>query len=177
MRYVLKRELLWDPCLDIVGRRLPNAFVDRTGDRGRADVEAVARLGENLDDRSAVLIYPEGSRFTPAKLERSLAALRERKLDELLAIATQFRHVLPPRLGGPLALLDAAPSVDVLFVEHAGLESAGTFSQFWSGGLIGQPLRVRLRRFAAANIPRERRAEWLFERWAEMDAWIAEGSS
>ena len=28
-RYVMKRELLWDPCLDIVGNRLPNYFVDR----------------------------------------------------------------------------------------------------------------------------------------------------
>ena len=29
LRYVLKRELLWDPCLDIVGQRVPNIFVDR----------------------------------------------------------------------------------------------------------------------------------------------------
>ena len=28
-RYVLKRELLVDPCLDIVGNRLPNHFLDR----------------------------------------------------------------------------------------------------------------------------------------------------
>jgi len=32
-RYVLKRELLADPCLDVVGNRLPNHF----GDRGAAD--------------------------------------------------------------------------------------------------------------------------------------------
>ena len=29
LRYVMKRELLWDPCLDIVGNRLPNYFVRR----------------------------------------------------------------------------------------------------------------------------------------------------
>ncbi|MEY4174587.1 MAG: hypothetical protein RI900_1752, partial [Actinomycetota bacterium] len=28
-RYVLKRELMLDPCLDIVGNRLPNHFLDR----------------------------------------------------------------------------------------------------------------------------------------------------
>jgi hypothetical protein len=27
LRWVMKRELLWDPCLDIVGNRLPNAFI------------------------------------------------------------------------------------------------------------------------------------------------------
>ncbi|MCC6642387.1 MAG: hypothetical protein IT386_14600, partial [Deltaproteobacteria bacterium] len=29
LRYVLKRELLWDPCLDLVGNRIPNYFVRR----------------------------------------------------------------------------------------------------------------------------------------------------
>ena len=28
-RYAMKKELLWDPCLDIVGNRLPNYFIDR----------------------------------------------------------------------------------------------------------------------------------------------------
>jgi steroid 5-alpha reductase family enzyme len=27
-RHVLKRELLWDPCLDVMGNRLPNYFGD-----------------------------------------------------------------------------------------------------------------------------------------------------
>ena len=36
LRYVLKHELLWDPCLDIVGNRLPNSFVRRgSGDSYR----------------------------------------------------------------------------------------------------------------------------------------------
>jgi len=30
-RYVLKHELLWDPCLNIVGLRLPNAFIKLLG--------------------------------------------------------------------------------------------------------------------------------------------------
>ena len=173
LRYVLKRELLWDPCLDIVGRRLPNAFVDRTGSRHGAEIEAVARLGKGLDAHSGVLVYPEGTRFTAEKLARGLQALRDRNNDRLAAIASGFRHVLPPRLGGPLALLEAAPDVDLLLLEHTGFEGAGTFAQFWSGRLVGQTLRVRLRRFAAKTIPATRRDEWLFERWAEMDDWIA----
>lgn len=177
LRYVLKRELLWDPCLDIVGRRLPNAFVDRSGSRSRSEIGAVARLGEGLDARSAVLVYPEGTRFTAEKLARGVEALRERKQERLAAIASTFRRVLPPRLGGPLALLESAPGVDVLLLEHTGFEGAGTFTSFWRGGLVGRSLRVRLRRFAAGTIPATGRDEWLFQRWAEMDDWIVRSSA
>jgi 1-acyl-sn-glycerol-3-phosphate acyltransferase len=173
LRYVLKRELLWDPCLDIVGRRLPNTFVDRSGARSRAEVDAVARLGEGLDARSAVLIYPEGTRFTAEKLARGVEALRGPTQARLAAIASSFRHVLPPRLGGALALLEAAPGVDLLLLEHTGFEGAVTFAELWRGGLVGQVVRVRLRRFAADTIPKSGRDEWLFERWAELDAWVA----
>ena len=152
---------------------LPNAFVDRTGSRHRAEIDAVARLGKDLDAHSGVLIFPEGTRFTAEKLARGVEALRDRKNERLATIASGFRHVLPPRLGGPLALLEAAPDVDLLLLEHTGFEGAGTFAQFWSGRLVGQTLRVRLRRFAANTIPATRRDEWLFERWAEMDDWIA----
>ena len=44
LRYVLKRELLWDPCLDIVGHRLPNAFVRRGSRDTAGDVAAVRGL-------------------------------------------------------------------------------------------------------------------------------------
>jgi len=177
LRYVLKRELLWDPCLDIVGRRLPNAFVDRKAVGSRGEVEAVARLARELDERSAVLIYPEGTRFTVEKLERGIEALRDRKLDQLAAMASGYRHVLPPRLGGPLALLEAARGVDLLLLEHTGFEGAATFARFWSGELVGRTIRVRLRRFAASTIPASGRDQWLFERWAEMDGWIRSTST
>lgn len=173
LRYVLKRELLWDPCLDIVGRRLPNAFVDRTGGPHPSEIEAVAGLGKGLDSKSAVLIYPEGTRFAADKLARRLDVLHERKEEKLAAIASSFRHVLPPRLGGPLALLDAAPGVDLVLLEHTGFEGAATFANFWNGGLVGQTVRARIRRFAAHTIPATGRDEWLFARWAEMDEWIA----
>ncbi|HSI03360.1 MAG TPA: 1-acyl-sn-glycerol-3-phosphate acyltransferase [Myxococcota bacterium] len=173
LRYVIKRELIWDPCIDIVGGRLPNVFVDRKAARGRAQIDAIARLGKDLDARSAVLIYPEGTRFSREKLVRSIEALGKRNDEKLAAIAAGFRYVLPPRLGGPLALLNAAPGVDLVLLEHTGFEGAATFTQFWSGGLVGRTIRVRLRRFTPEMVPATDRDLWLFERWAEMDAWIA----
>ncbi len=173
LRYVLKRELLWDPCLDVVGRRLPNAFVRRRGPGLDAEVAAVAGLARKLDPRSAVLIYPEGKRFNEARRAAAVAALEEKGQHELAAIARGFRNVLPPRLRGPLALLDAAAGVDVVLLEHTGFEGAATFPQFWHGALVGHTLHVRLRRFPACTIPAEGRSRWLFERWAEMDDWIS----
>jgi len=177
LRYVLKRELFWDPCLDIVGRRLPNAFVDRASPRSRAEVEAIARLAQGLDERSAVLIYPEGSRFSPEKLAATVAALRDKGKQELAAIAAGYRRVLPPKVGGPLALIDAAPGVDLVFVEHTGFEGAASFATFWNGALVGKTIQVRLRRIPAASIPGVARDRWLFERWAETDAWISARAS
>jgi 1-acyl-sn-glycerol-3-phosphate acyltransferase len=173
LRYVLKRELLWDPCLDIVGRRLPNAFVRRRGPGLDTEVAAVAGLARGLDSRSGVLIYPEGKRFTGERREAAVAALAAKGDGALARIATGFRNVLPPKLRGPLALLEAAKGVDVVLLEHTGFEGAATFPEFWRGALVGRTLHVRLRRFPASTIPSEGRDRWLFERWAEMDEWIS----
>jgi 1-acyl-sn-glycerol-3-phosphate acyltransferase len=173
LRYVLKRELLWDPCLDVVGRRLPNAFVNRRGPGLDAEVAAIASLATGLDARSGVLIYPEGRRFSDEARSAGVAALEGRGEGELAKIASGFRNVLPPRLRGPLALLDAAPGVDVVFLEHTGFEGASTFPKLWQGALVGGTVRVRLRRVPAASIPAEGRDRWLFERWAEIDLWIS----
>jgi 1-acyl-sn-glycerol-3-phosphate acyltransferase len=173
LKYVLKRELLWDPCLDVVGRRLPNAFVDRSGERGKAEVDAVAALAEGLGERQAVLIYPEGTRFSPKKLEASLARLAQEGRTELTRIAQGYQYVLPPRLGGPLKLLERAPGMDVVFLEQTGFEGAVSLADFWRGAFIGRTIELRLRRVAAGDIPEGRRDIWLFEQWRETDCWIA----
>lgn len=174
LRYVLKRELLWDPCLDIVGRRLPNAFVDRQSARPDEEVESLAQLAQRLDPQSGVVIYPEGTRFAPSKRDRAIQALRDKGPPELADMASTLRHVLPPRPGGTLALLETAPEADVLLIEHTGLEGAASLGDLWRGALVRTTLHVRLRRFPAASIPKEERARWLYARWQELDGWIAE---
>jgi 1-acyl-sn-glycerol-3-phosphate acyltransferase len=69
VRYILKQELLLDPCLDIVGNALPNYFVDRTGHRQR-EFEGIRALVKDLGD-DGVLVYPEGTRFSEEKLVRA----------------------------------------------------------------------------------------------------------
>ena len=177
LKYVLKRELLWDPCLDIVGQRLPNAFIDRKAPKREGELQAILQLASDLDESLAVLIYPEGTRFSESKQKKILKSMQEKGMGELFEIAQSFRMVLPPKLGGPLGLIDAAPGVDIVLLEHSGFEGAANFSRFWNGALVGRTIRVRLRRLKAESIPAENRDRWLFERWAEMDEWIVQSMS
>jgi 1-acyl-sn-glycerol-3-phosphate acyltransferase len=175
MRYVLKRELLWDPCLDLVGHRLPNVFVRRGSGDPQREAARVAGLARDLGPRDGVLIYPEGTRFSPAKRERALAVISERGELERLARVLMLRHVLPPRPAGVLALLAAAPAADVLVIAHTGFEDSSRFTNFWNGALVGQRIHVRLWRVPRREIPEtvDARVAWLDDQWARIDDWIA----
>ena len=57
LRYVLKHELLWDPCLDIVGLRIPNAFVKRGSGDSEAEIEKVRALAKDLGPKDGLENY------------------------------------------------------------------------------------------------------------------------
>lgn len=175
LRFVLKQELLWDPCLDVVGRRLPNAFVRRGSGESAREVASVQRLMDDLGSDEGVLIYPEGTRFTPGKRARALARLTERS-PELTAKASRLRHVLPPHLGGPLGLLERNRDADVVFCAHTGFESAGSPSDIVQGALVGSTIRVRFWRVPRADVPHTEsgRIDWLYAQWQSMDDWLVE---
>jgi len=174
LRFVLKRELLVDPCLDVVGQRLPNAFVARGGDEPEREEASIRRLAEGLGPLDGVVIFPEGTRFTPAKLESALARIRAAGEKERLVRVERLRHVLPLRSRGVLALLEAAPQADILFLAHQGLEGTNHVGAVLRGGLIGRRIRVRTWRVPVANLPEDRagRLAWLDTEWARIDAWI-----
>ncbi len=176
LRYVLKRELLWDPCLDIVGQRLPNYFVRRDSEDTDREVRGVRALATGLGQREGVLIYPEGTRFSAAKRERVLTRLRAGGHSELAQRAERLLHTLPPRPGGTLGLLDANPGLDVVFGAHVGLEPVASPKQLWNGAIRGQTIRLRFWRIAADDVPSSRpaRLDWLFEQWQRIDDWIGD---
>lgn len=177
LRYVLKRELLWDPCLDIVGCRLPNAFVQRGSRDTAGDVAAVRKLAEGLGPRDGVLIFPEGTRATPALRARALA-----KLDASPSVsaaqrdaARRLQHLLPPRVEGVLALLDAAPETDVVLLAHSGFDHVRTLADLRRGTLVGRRIHVHLERCPRAEIPEDRdgRLRWLLAAWQRVDDRVA----
>ena len=90
-----------------------------------------------------------------------------------MARAEKLEHLLPPRPGGTLALLEAAPAVDVVLVAHVGFEGVAHVSDLWSGRLIDARVRVHARRIPAAELPADR-ARWLLDQWERLDAWVAQ---
>jgi 1-acyl-sn-glycerol-3-phosphate acyltransferase len=171
VRYVLKQELMLDPCIDIVANTLPNYFVDRGGFRGR-QLDRIRGLVRDLGNEG-VLIYPEGTRFSPQKRELAVKRLRRQK-PQLAAQGDEFTHVLPPRAGGVGALLDALPEVDCVFFAHAGLETFEKLNDVLSGAVVGSTVRGKLWRVNASSIPTSEaeRERWLFSEWARVNAFI-----
>jgi 1-acyl-sn-glycerol-3-phosphate acyltransferase len=174
LRFVMKRELLLDPCLDVVGQRLPNVFVARGTGEAEREEAAIRALARGLGPGEGIVIFPEGTRFTAAKRVRALERIAAAGDTERLAFAKGLRHVLPPRSRGPLALLEVAPHADVLLLAHHGLEGTSHATAVLRGALIGRRIRVRSRRVRVADLPVERAARraWLDGEWAQIDAWL-----
>jgi len=173
--HVMKRELLWDPRLDIVGQRTRNAFIRRgSGERGK-EMGLLRQLATTVGHRDGVLLFPEGSRFSPAKRARALAHLSATQQCARLARAQRLHHVLPPRRGGALALLETRPNIDVVFLAHVGFKGTASLNDLWRGKLIGRTIHLHFWRVANAEIPRtaEGRVEWLDVQWGRVDAWVA----
>ncbi len=176
LRYVLKRELLWDPCLDIVGNRLPNYFARRGSGEGAREIAAVQRLMEELPSEEGVLIYPEGTRFTQKKRAAILDKLRQTGSAAAYERAAGLHNLLPPRLGGVMGLLERNQRADVVFLAHVGFEGSMNFAELMQGCLIGRVIRVGMWSIPYADIPqdREQRIAWLYQQWQRMDAWVTE---
>ncbi len=170
---MIKRELQAIPTIDIGGRWVPTNFLRRTSSDPEAELARMRELTVDLGAGEGILIYPEGTRHTDAKLARIKEKLRESG-SEVAPLAERLQHLLPPRLGGPLALLEDAAGTDVVFCGHVGFDGYERISDIWTGTLVGQRIAVTFWRCPAAEIPadREERIAWLYENWQRMDDWI-----
>lgn len=169
-RYALKRELLADPCLDIVGQRLPNAFLSRKAAAAEEDARMIEALARDLRANGLLVVYPEGTLFTKKKLEARLEELAPERRERLRDLS----RVLPPRPRGAHAAISARPDAAVIVVAHAGLESLRSLRDLFDGSLIGRRFDVSIRR--VDDVPREldRFTAWLDREWLRTDAWIGE---
>jgi len=175
LRFVIKRELQVLPTIDLGGRWVPTNFVRRgTGDTAR-ELTDLRKLTVALAPDEGVLIYPEGTRWTPEKLARAKEILAKRA-PAIAPLAHGLRNLLPPRLGGPLALLEAGRGTDVVFCGHVGFDGYETVGDIFGGDLVGSTIRVKFWRHAAATVPddREELTAWLYARWQELDDWVGE---
>jgi 1-acyl-sn-glycerol-3-phosphate acyltransferase len=175
-RIVMKAALQFDPGLDVVINRLPNAFVHPRRAAGHLVIREIERLAAGLGPTGALVLFPEGGNFTPRRRLRAIRLLEERRLAEEAARARAMEHLLPPRPGGALAAIAAAPTADVIFVAHTGLEHVVTLGDVWRALPMEQVLQARWWRVPAAEIPsgHDDRVDWLYRWWARIDAWIGE---
>jgi 1-acyl-sn-glycerol-3-phosphate acyltransferase len=173
LRFVLKRELQMLPTIDIGGRWVPTVFVRRGSGDTDLELERLSALAIDLPPDEGILIYPEGTRCTAEKLARAKQIIAERQ-PKLAPLAAHLRHVLPPRIGGTVALLEQTRGTDVVICGHVGLDGFEYVSDIWGGGLIGTTVRIRFWRHAGSDVPADRDAliAWLYQRWLELDDWI-----
>ncbi|MGY2701220.1 1-acyl-sn-glycerol-3-phosphate acyltransferase [Nocardioides sp. HB32] len=175
-RVVLKDTLAWDPAIDVLLNRIPARFI--TPDPGHGDrlEDQIASLATGLDGNDAFVIFPEGGNFTPRRRQKAIDRLRRLGLERMAQRAERMVHVLPPRPGGLLAALDAAPEADVVLVAHTGLDHLVTVGDIWRELPMDKRVVMRWWQVPRAEIPagRDARIEWLFGWWERIDDWIAE---
>lgn len=156
LKFLIKRNLVWVPIVGWICWALGFPRLNRgTGDGAREkDYAAIESASTTLnEERGAMLIFSEGTRFTRQKHRKQ---------------QSPFRHLLLPRPGGLKIALGAVPPdtpiVDVSLAYH------GT-TNFWRclGGAT-RTIDVRFRTFRADEVLDSR--DWLMQQWREKDAWI-----
>lgn len=172
--YVLKEDLRWEPNIDIVGHRMGHVFVNRSPSDLDAELQPIRTLASRIDEQSIGAIFPEGTFFNERRKARAIRSLEKRD-PQHVELAHKMQYLLPPRPAGTLAMLEGAPDADVIMLGHVGYETFGSVKQILAsiGGDHGVVLRAW--RFARNTVPTDPSAQidWLFERWVEMDEWIA----
>jgi 1-acyl-sn-glycerol-3-phosphate acyltransferase len=175
-RIVLKAALQWDPAVDVLLNRLPNRFISPGRTRTLTLEQEIGDLATGLDDNDAFVIFPEGGNFSPRRRVRAIDGLRRRGLRDLAKRAENLRNVLPPKPGGLLAALDAAPDAGVIFVAHTGLDRMLTVGDVWRELPMDKRLVMRFWSVPPEEVPatEAERITWLYDWWARIDAWIEE---
>ncbi len=173
--YTLKQELQWLPAMDLIANRTPNVWIDRTPQAGSPMLTRIEKLAAGINGTSAGVIFPEGTFFTPARLEKAVNRLASTR-PELEAKARQLTKLLPPRPAGFLALLRGAPDADIVLIANVGLENGGAMTELLAS--IDRPTTLRMHawRYPRHEVPigHDKAVAWLLDRWVEMDRWIVE---
>jgi hypothetical protein len=173
-RIVLKDMLQLDPTVDVILNRLPNRFVPSSGRAGDVVVDSIRELSATMTDIDALVLFPEGGNFTPSRRTRAIEKLDEIGRPALADRAREMQHLLPPKPTGALAAIEAAPTADVAFIGHVGLEELSTIRDLWRGIPMDTEVTARVWVVLAEDIPRpDEREHWLYDQWQVIDDWIA----
>ena len=102
-----------------IGCRTTSSIAQAVDSAG--ELEAITDLARGMGDDDIAVIFPEGTRASPAKRERALTKLAERNPERSEKLAG-LQHLLPPRPAGSAALLAGSPDADVVVAWHVGFD-------------------------------------------------------
>lgn len=169
-RYVLKQELKMDPCLDVVGHRLPNYFVDRKATNVASELLGIEKMAEALTVGDVAVIFPEGTRANAQKRSTALDKMRDRSPERYERLH-KLKYLLPPKPAGFAALLAAVPQATVVTMWHSGFDGMDTFK-----GIVRQlaksavHVHVKIVEHQRSTVATgEALISWLDAQWAAMD--------
>ena len=171
---VFKQTLTIDPCIDLIGHRLPHAVLDTSE---AAECEArIEEITSELGPRGVLVIFPEGGNFTPERRRAALRRLRRKGHRREARVGEQMTHMMPPHPSGALAALRGNPTADVLFSAHTGLGLAAFPRQLWHDTPMSQTLRTQMWLARSSDRPQDpdEQVRWLYDWWKRLDQWVGE---
>jgi 1-acyl-sn-glycerol-3-phosphate acyltransferase len=159
VKFLIKRNLVWVPVVGwlcwILG--FPRLYRGGGETARRKDYETIRAFSQQASvDTGAVLVFPEGTRFTEQKC-----------IDQ----KSPYEHLLNPRIGGIRILKDAAdpdtPIVDLT------ISYVGGNNHFWDCLHGATPeVRVLIKRYRLGDI--DHLPTWLNERWQEKEQLLSQ---
>jgi 1-acyl-sn-glycerol-3-phosphate acyltransferase len=182
LRFFLKNQLIWVPFLGVAWWALDFPFMKRASReqlmrkpslKGK-DLENARKACEKFSEIPvAMMSFPEGTRFSPAKRE---------------ATGSPYTHLLKPRIGGIGQVLyalaeplDGMVDVTIHYESADNNEAAPTLWQLVSGGverivvrarLVDIPAGLRGRNFREDKDFRSALQRWVEDAWQEKDQLI-----
>jgi 1-acyl-sn-glycerol-3-phosphate acyltransferase len=165
IRYVLKKELLLDPSIDIVGQSLLNFFIERRSRNIKNEIKNIGFLGKNLMNKEAVTIYPEGTRFSFKKKVFILNKFKSNYDYNFYKYCKLLKKTLPPRANGAIELLlNNKNEADVIFCAHKGFE---LFNNLFKHKVMNKSIYVNFKRISFNRIPKNKKKikKWFLNEW------------
>jgi lysocardiolipin and lysophospholipid acyltransferase len=164
LKWYVKDILKWVPGIGWGMVFLDCIFVRRNWTQDKEHIRRI--FSRILRDKVPVWIatFPEGTRLTPAKAERSRAYAAKAGLPA-------FAHVMVPRTKGVVATLGGLQGhLDAVYDVTIGYSAAIPTLGDWVKGYVPK-VHLHVRRFPLSELPRseEERADWVVDRFAAKD--------
>ncbi len=168
---VIMAEMLVDPGFDLLYARPARCSSTAIAPRAR-NARSDHSASNSTGDRWGSSVRKAG----PSDPTRCSA--RMQRLDDTDPVRAErlrpLRHVLPPRPGGVLSMLEGAPSADVVFIDHVGFESVPSIGELCRSAPLDDAIQVSVRRVPRGELPEDRDGlvKWLDEEWLRLDRWV-----